>query len=85
LVPGQVEDDASIKTGALSVNTNRDLLRTVRERNPDAFIVFKPHPDVLVGNAKGTWRQKMSPAGPIARRWMPTSFSAFSTPMNYIP
>jgi capsular polysaccharide export protein len=37
----------------LSVNTNRDLLRTVRERNPDAFIVFKPHPDVLVGNRKG--------------------------------
>lgn len=53
LVPGQVEDDASIKTGALSVNTNRDLLRTVRERNPDAFIVFKPHPDVLVGNREG--------------------------------
>lgn len=53
LVPGQVEDDASIATGTLSVNTNTDLLRTVRERNPDAFIVFKPHPDVLVGNRKG--------------------------------
>lgn len=53
LVPGQVEDDASIATGALSINTNSDLLRTVRERNPDAFIVFKPHPDVLVGNRKG--------------------------------
>ena len=53
LVPGQVEDDASILTGARSVNTNRDLLRTVRERNPDAFVVFKPHPDVLVGNRKG--------------------------------
>lgn len=53
LVPGQVEDDASIATGALSINTNGDLLRTVRERNPEAFIVFKPHPDVLVGNRKG--------------------------------
>lgn len=53
LVPGQVEDDASIATGARSINTNLDLLRTVRERNPDAFIVFKPHPDVLVGNRKG--------------------------------
>jgi len=53
LVPGQVEDDASIATGTLSINTNGDLLRTVRERNPDAFIVFKPHPDVLVGNRKG--------------------------------
>lgn len=53
LVPGQVEDDASIITGTLSINTNRDLLRTVRERNPDAFIVYKPHPDVVVGNRKG--------------------------------
>ncbi|WP_437887940.1 capsular polysaccharide biosynthesis protein [Phytobacter sp. V91] len=53
LVPGQVEDDASIATGTLSINTNSELLRTVRERNPDAFIVFKPHPDVLVGNRKG--------------------------------
>lgn len=53
LVPGQVEDDASIQTGTLSINTNMSLLRTVRERNPDAFIVYKPHPDVLVGNRKG--------------------------------
>ncbi|ORM66392.1 beta-3-deoxy-D-manno-oct-2-ulosonic acid transferase [Pantoea rodasii] len=53
LVPGQVEDDASIQTGTLSINTNLSLLRTVRERNPDAFIIYKPHPDVLVGNRKG--------------------------------
>ncbi|WP_312239653.1 capsular polysaccharide biosynthesis protein [Pantoea sp.] len=53
LVPGQVEDDASIETGTLSVKTNGDLLRKVRERNPDAFIIYKPHPDVLVGNRKG--------------------------------
>ncbi|MBC6503502.1 capsular polysaccharide biosynthesis protein [Citrobacter freundii] len=53
LVPGQVEDDASIITGTLSISTNRALLRVVRERNPDAFIVFKPHPDVLSGNRQG--------------------------------
>lgn len=53
LVPGQVEDDASIATGTLSINTNRDLLRTVRERNPDAFVIYKPHPDVVVGNRQG--------------------------------
>ncbi|MDL4912834.1 MAG: capsular polysaccharide biosynthesis protein [Enterobacterales bacterium endosymbiont of Blomia tropicalis] len=53
LVPGQVEDDASIETGTCSINTNLGLLRTVRERNPDAFIIYKPHPDVLVGNRKG--------------------------------
>ncbi|MXP59063.1 capsular polysaccharide biosynthesis protein [Pantoea sp. Taur] len=53
LVPGQVEDDASILTGTVSINTNLGLLRTVRERNPDAFVIYKPHPDVLVGNRKG--------------------------------
>ncbi|WP_312828341.1 capsular polysaccharide biosynthesis protein [Pantoea anthophila] len=53
LVPGQVEDDASIQTGTVSINTNLGLLRTVRERNPEAFIIYKPHPDVLVGNRKG--------------------------------
>ena len=53
LVPGQVEDDASIETGTFSINSNLALLRTARERNPHAFIVYKPHPDVLVGNRRG--------------------------------
>ncbi|MEG3132035.1 capsular polysaccharide biosynthesis protein [Rouxiella sp. T17] len=53
LVPGQVEDDASILTGTVSIRTNGDLLRTVRERNPQAYIIYKPHPDVLVGNRLG--------------------------------
>jgi capsular polysaccharide export protein len=53
LVVGQVEDDASIELGCVSIRTNRELLRTVRERRPDAFIVFKPHPDVVSGNRRG--------------------------------
>lgn len=53
LVPGQVEDDASILTGTISVRTNGGLLSTVRERNPEAYIIYKPHPDVLVGNRQG--------------------------------
>ncbi|WFL69461.1 capsular polysaccharide biosynthesis protein [Pantoea sp. X85] len=53
LVPGQVENDASIQTGTFTICTNRDLLRTVRERNPAAYIIYKPHPDVVVGNRKG--------------------------------
>lgn len=53
LVPGQVENDASIATGTLSINTNLALLHTVRERYPDAFIIYKPHPDVLTGNRPG--------------------------------
>lgn len=53
LVPGQVEDDASIATGALGIATNQALLETVRARNPEAFIIYKPHPDVLAGNRRG--------------------------------
>jgi capsular polysaccharide export protein len=53
LVPGQVEDDASIRLGCTSVRTNLDLLRAVRQVRPEAFIVYKPHPDVLSGNRKG--------------------------------
>jgi capsular polysaccharide export protein len=46
LVPGEVEDDASVRLGASEVRTNLDLLRRVREAHPDARIVYKPHPDV---------------------------------------
>lgn len=53
LVPGQVEDDASIRLGCTSVRTNLGLLQAVREARPDAFIVYKPHPDVLSGNRVG--------------------------------
>lgn len=53
LVPGQVESDASIAYGApegiCRVRRNMDLLRAVREANPDAWVVYKPHPDVLAG------------------------------------
>ena len=49
VVPGQVEDDASIRLGAGDVNTNEELLRTTRRLNPQAFIIYKPHPDVEAG------------------------------------
>lgn len=47
LVPGQVESDASIAKGSLHIKHNIELLRIVRQNNPDAYIVYKPHPDVL--------------------------------------
>ena len=53
LVPGQVEDDASIRHGSPEIYRNLDLLRTVRERHPDAYIIYKPHPDVVSGNRGG--------------------------------
>ena len=53
LVPGQVEDDASIRSGSPQIYRNLDLLRAVRERNPHAYIIYKPHPDVVSGNRIG--------------------------------
>jgi capsular polysaccharide export protein len=53
LVPGQVEDDASIRLGCTTIQTNLDLLKALRAEHPKAFIVYKPHPDVLCGNRKG--------------------------------
>jgi capsular polysaccharide export protein len=49
LVPGQVESDASIAFGAPAIKANLDLLRAVREANPDAHLLYKPHPDVVAG------------------------------------
>lgn len=53
LVPGQVETDASIRLGAVDIRTNRALLAEARRANPDAFIIYKPHPDVLTGMREG--------------------------------
>lgn len=55
LVPGQVEDDASIRFGCdpKGVCTNMGLLQAARTQYPEAFIVYKPHPDVSCGNRRG--------------------------------
>ncbi|MCE3025983.1 capsular polysaccharide biosynthesis protein [Salinicola sp. DM10] len=53
LVPGQVETDASIAQGSPEIKTNQQLLAAVRERRPDAFIIYKPHPDVTSGARVG--------------------------------
>ena len=49
LVPGQVESDASILHGAPELQTNLELLQAVRAAEPEAWIVYKPHPDVVAG------------------------------------
>ncbi len=53
LVPGQVEDDASIRFGCVDVRTNMGLLKAARSAHPEAYIVYKPHPDVASSNRKG--------------------------------
>jgi len=50
LVPGQVEGDASIRCGTVDIRSNAALLREVRRARPDAYILYKPHPDVVSGN-----------------------------------
>lgn len=52
LVTGQVEDDRSVLRGGGGLG-NLELLRRARTAEPDAWIVFKPHPDVEAGHRKG--------------------------------
>ena len=49
LVPGQVESDAALLLGAPGICTNLGLLRAVREANPNVYLLYKPHPDVVAG------------------------------------
>ena len=49
LVAGQVETDASIQWGAVDIRTNLALVQTVRRARPNAWLVYKPHPDVVAG------------------------------------
>jgi len=70
LVPGQVEDDASVLLGAGEIRRNIDLLAQVRAANPKAFIIYKPHPDVEAGLRPGAIMrtQVMGLADAIAER-----------------
>ena len=61
LVPGQVADDASVLNSmshtidaASDISVNLQLLRLARARNPDAFLIYKPHPDVRYGLRRGS-------------------------------
>ncbi|NIY87088.1 capsular polysaccharide biosynthesis protein [Vibrio campbellii] len=57
LVPGQVESDASIKYGSPEIYQNETLLKAVKAAEPDAYIIYKPHPDVLAGQRdNGNWQ-----------------------------
>ncbi|MFC2968322.1 capsular polysaccharide biosynthesis protein [Acidimangrovimonas pyrenivorans] len=53
LLPGQVENDASIRFGAGEIRTNLALLEHTRAANPDAVLIYKPHPDVEAGLRDG--------------------------------
>jgi capsular polysaccharide export protein len=97
LVPGQVEDDASIRTGAGKIHTNAGLLQAVRDANPDAVILYKPHPDVEAGlrngavDAKGLADLVLSRTDPAAlldkvdEAWTMTSLLGFEALLRGLP
>lgn len=58
LVVGQVEDDRSVQFGSANVRSNLELLRRVRAQAPDAWIVYRPHPDVEAGHRRGAIPQR---------------------------
>lgn len=53
LVVGQVEGDASLIYGGVDIFTDAELLQIVRASYPSAFIIYKPHPDVIASNRNG--------------------------------
>lgn len=53
LVAGQVEDDLSVRMGGAGLGGNLDLLRRARAAEPDALILYRPHPDVEAGHRRG--------------------------------
>ena len=75
LVIGQVETDASIATGTLDIRSNMALLRCVRQARPDAWLVYKPHPDVEAGlrgpgsgeSSAAQWADEVLAGGAVAQ------------------
>lgn len=52
VVLGQVDDDLSVKLGGCG-ETVAGMVAIVRQQEPEAYIVFKPHPDVVSGLREG--------------------------------
>ncbi len=53
LVVEQVPGDMAILHGGGAVDGNLGLLQAVRAEEPDAFLVYKEHPDLVAGNRRG--------------------------------
>ena len=58
LVPGQFEQDQSIASSRGKVKSNLHLLQQVRGDYPQAFIMFKEHPDLYSGVRPGALGEK---------------------------
>ncbi|MGO2302148.1 capsular polysaccharide biosynthesis protein [Psychrobacter sp. AOP7-D1-15] len=53
LIIGQVEDDLSVQYCGSTIKTNTDLIARVCQDNPNAYLIYKPHPDVEAGLRAG--------------------------------
>ncbi len=53
LIVGQVEDDLSVKYSGSEIKRNADLIKRVQQDNADAYLIYKPHPDVEAGLRTG--------------------------------
>jgi capsular polysaccharide export protein len=97
LVPGQVADDASIRLGTDRINSNQALLEKVRQENPDAIVLYKPHPDVEAAlrpgaiDAEGIADLVLTDADPIEvlgqvdAVWTMTSLLGFEALVRGVP
>jgi len=98
LVPGQVEDDASVVLGSPEIKTNAALLQRVRDANADAYIIYKPHPDVCAGLRPGLiedaskWADRIVTDLPMATLlghidavWTMTSLTGFEALLRGVP
>lgn len=98
LVPGQVEDDASVVIGSPEVTTNAALLKRVRDANADAHILYKPHPDVVAGLRPGgvpdamEWADQIVMDAPMVSLlsqvdavWTMTSLTGFEALLREVP
>ncbi|MEP1613887.1 MAG: capsular polysaccharide biosynthesis protein [Roseobacter sp.] len=97
LVVGQVEDDASLIHGGADVRTNLALLKRTREENPEAVLIYKPHPDVEAGLRAGAidlesladiFAHNADPAfllGEVDEVWTMTSLLGFEALLRGVP
>ena len=97
LVVGQVEDDASIRTGAGEICTNLALLQAARAAHPDATLIYKPHPDVEAGLRVGAFDASgiadviatrtdiAALLGQVDRLWTMTSLTGFEALIRGVP
>lgn len=53
LIVGQVEDDLSVQYCGSLIKSNSALIERVREDYPEAYLIYKPHPDVEAGLRAG--------------------------------